>query len=434
MFLFLEYNTVGFVRSLDADIQDHWIKAIAELSGMTPRKTRTTIEAAAGQYQLRNLFSTAPWDGPVQYIVLPALAKLSVTDVKECELENAVAQALGLAEPQVRARLRRAHGRTLLKNALDREFSRAYESNPSFLARIDEDDDSVSEPGGSGTVLRSFIAERGEATSSLATGIDAPQAKVGDSLNGGWVISKLLGEGGFGTVCEVTHRTTGTKAVAKLPRGDALVALEESVTRLKQEAEHLSQVAIEGVVKTRGNFEDPRFGWFLLLEHAGVSFAEQFRGHQLRPEHALALIIKCATIVDALHHSNKVHGDISPHNFCVDTNWNVTLIDLGIAMNLNAAEHREGTRVGTSAAHGGHRVYSAPEVLRGGLVTTKTDIYSLALVFAALLTGEYDKHERLFEATSGPFGGALGRALDINSRNRFYSCSEFIAALRFSSF
>jgi len=132
---------------------------------------------------------------------------------------------------------------------------------------------------------------------------------------------------------------------------------------------------------------------------------------------AATVALKVAGALDHAHRKRStdsrelmlVHRDISPQNILVSYGGAVKLVDFGIA--------KAATRIGQTHAGAlkGKLMYMSPEQALGLPLDSRSDLYSLGLVLAELLSGQ-----RCFQADSdlGVLEKVrLGKVLDVRSAN-----------------
>jgi len=122
---------------------------------------------------------------------------------------------------------------------------------------------------------------------------------------------------------------------------------------------------------------------YLVMEFVeGETVTRYCDTHRLSIEQRLALFQKICSAVHFAHQNLVIHRDIKPANILVTREGEPKLLDFGIAKIVGNDAETQTMGAMTPA-------YASPEQLRGELVTTATDVYSLGLVLYELLTGRY---------------------------------------------
>ena len=99
----------------------------------------------------------------------------------------------------------------------------------------------------------------------------------------------------------------------------------------------------------------------------------------------LRLFLQVCAAVSFAHSRLVVHRDLKPTNIFVTADGTVKLLDFGIAKILspeNDLQNQTVTSLGMMTPQ-----YASPEQIRGEIVSTSSDIYSLGLILYELLTG-----------------------------------------------
>jgi hypothetical protein len=188
---------------------------------------------------------------------------------------------------------------------------------------------------------------------------------------GRYVIGEQIGAGGLATV-HIGHERVdgGTGRVVAIKRLHPQLAREPEVAatlldegRIVARITHPNVVSLFDIVVENEDI-------FLVLEYVeGESLATLMRtarSTRMRIPAEIALGV--------------VHRDVSPHNVLVGADGRARILDFGLA---TAAGQSHTTRPGEVK---GKLSYMAPEHLRGGLVTRRSDLYSTAIVLWEMLT------------------------------------------------
>lgn len=200
-----------------------------------------------------------------------------------------------------------------------------------------------------------------------------PGARVGER----YVITELLGRGGFGEVYRVLDEAEARRPLAlKLHRfkgrsPEALEALRGEFSLLASlRHPHLA------VVHDFGQIGD-EVAFFTQDLVAGVPLHRA--GLPLTSERTIRLVGQLARALDYLHSRGVLHGDVKPSNVLVDlARDHVTLLDFGIARAFGTPER--GRVAGTFG-------YLAPEVFGGESLDGRVDLYALGVTLYRLAVG-----------------------------------------------
>ncbi|WP_412061159.1 tetratricopeptide repeat protein [Rubrivirga sp. IMCC45206] len=204
---------------------------------------------------------------------------------------------------------------------------------------------------------------------------------------GPWRVAEHLGVGGMGTVYRA-ERADGfeqTVALKLIKRGmdtDAVLRRFQAERRILARLEHPGIARlVDGGVGAGGR---P----YLAMEYVeGEPITDYCDRRQLGVEARLRLVADACEAVAYAHQRLVVHRDLKPSNLLVaDTpdGPRVKLLDFGIAKVLEAEAADDLTRTGQRPFTPS---YAAPEQLRGGAITTATDVYGLGAVLYRLLAG-----------------------------------------------
>src|SRR5690606_16707186 len=194
-------------------------------------------------------------------------------------------------------------------------------------------------------------------------------------LAGRYRLDRFIAEGGFGQVWEGFDLELERKIAVKLPKLGRLGAVEQFVA----EARRVARLKHPGIVPVYdvGRHEDACFIVSDFVE--GGSLRDKI-AERPTPEQSAAWIAGVAEALAYAHQQGFIHRDIKPANILIDHHGRALLGDFGIATTVEELSGSPPLSLGTLA-------YMSPEQVEGKLVDSRSDIYSLGVVFFELLTG-----------------------------------------------
>lgn len=202
----------------------------------------------------------------------------------------------------------------------------------------------------------------------------------GDVIDDRYEVGDLIGRGGMGRVHRGVDLVLGRPVALKFLT-DRLTADTASVDRILTEARLAAKVRHPNVVQVLDAVVGPAAAPVVVLELIdGPSLASRLRTAGSMPlEQVRDLVGQIAAGLAAAHAADLVHRDVSPANILLDGTV-ARLTDFGIARSMTTAHTLTGTVRGSVA-------YVAPEQVTGADVGPAADVYALACVAFAALTG-----------------------------------------------
>lgn len=233
------------------------------------------------------------------------------------------------------------------------------------------------------------------APESLTGRADQPKAAhlgPGSLVGGTWIIEKVLGKGGMGTVWLARHqRLANKRAAIKVLHGAGLS--HEAYVRFSREAEIATRIGHPNIVDVLDMAALESGEPYIVLEYLqGETLRERLRRKKTLDYATTALLTRqLGSALLAAHRHQVVHRDLKPENvFLVPTDSgglirdHVKVLDFGISKlrGSETLQTQEAVVLGTPQ-------YMAPEQATGlnHAVDGRTDQFALAVMVYEMLTG-----------------------------------------------
>lgn len=216
-------------------------------------------------------------------------------------------------------------------------------------------------------------AEGDAAASAPAFDVDKPPVIPGYS------IAKKIGESEKAVVYLAASAALGMDVALKVSKG----LREMNAERQALEREYKAILAIHhpAVVRIHGYGVEQGLE-YLAMEYfpRGDLKARMYFG--VTEAETLRYLEQIAVALSVVHGAGVLHRDLKPPNVMLRENDDIALIDFGLARNLDGGSHS--TRTGVLR---GSPYYMSPEQALGEELDTRSDLYSLGVIYHEMLTG-----------------------------------------------
>ena len=214
-----------------------------------------------------------------------------------------------------------------------------------------------------------------------------PQPRTPDRL-GPYRLLHQVGQGGMGTVFLAVRDddTFQRRVVVKLVRRG--MESEDALRRLRTERQILASLDHPHIAELfDGGTTEDQLPYFVMEYVEGVPIDAYCDLNQLSIDERLILFRKVCDAVHYAHQNLVVHRDLKPSNILVTADGQPKLLDFGIAKVLNPELSSPELAPTATWQRMLTPHYASPEQIRGKLVTTGSDVYSLGVLLYKLLTG-----------------------------------------------
>ncbi|HEX2373472.1 MAG TPA: protein kinase, partial [Actinomycetota bacterium] len=247
-----------------------------------------------------------------------------------------------------------------------------------------------------------------------------------------------IAQGGMAIVYRGHDRQLDRVVAIKVPRTE--FARDRGFSeQFRREARTAARLSHPNVVAVYDSGEERGLPWIVMEHVSGRTLRDLLDSQRrLSPETTAELLGPVADALDHAHHAGVVHLDVKPENLLL-TSETVKVADFGL---VRAAAQRGHGQALAATVH-----YCAPEVLRGGVVDGRADVYALGVVAWECVSGrppfEGDARQVVAQHLGGrvpppsrgvagipePFDAAVARATDPDPTLRFLRASDFAAAI-----
>jgi eukaryotic-like serine/threonine-protein kinase len=215
---------------------------------------------------------------------------------------------------------------------------------------------------------------------------------------GSYHLERLLGRGGMGEVWLARHQLLARSAAVKLVRPEVIgagtdAAASVMLRRFEREAQATASLSSPHSIRLFDfGITDDRTFYYVMELLAGRDLETLVREFGPLPADRVVYVLRqvCHSLAEA-HARGLVHRDVTPANIYLcrmglDYDF-VKVLDFGL-VKFDAQREIEHTIMGAAHATAGTPAFMAPELIAGGDVDARADVYSLGCVAYYLLTGQ----------------------------------------------
>jgi serine/threonine-protein kinase len=218
---------------------------------------------------------------------------------------------------------------------------------------------------------------------------ESGEAREGQRV-GPYKILREVGRGGMGVVFLAEREDEQFRQLVAIKVVKRGLDTEEILRRFRNERQILASLNHANIAQLFDGGETPDGRPYFVMEYVeGLPLLRYCDERGLSIKERLQLFRRACSPVSYAHQNLVVHRDLKPSNILITLNAEgeatPKLLDFGVAKIMNPE------LAGQTQTQALHRVmtpeYASPEQVRGGPVTTATDVYSLGVILYELLTG-----------------------------------------------
>ncbi|RKF13681.1 serine/threonine protein kinase [Alginatibacterium sediminis] len=158
----------------------------------------------------------------------------------------------------------------------------------------------------------------------------------------------------------------------------------------------------------------------------GMSLDRWFQQNQITESQALDKFEKLLNAMSYAHNKHVYHGDLKPQNVLLNTDEQLTLIDMGLAKQFETQTEDDFSQ---HYIHAFSKHWSAPEQLAGKWNKSQSDVYSLGAILCFLLTGSAPIAGDLTAINNKELRAIVSKATQTLAQDRYRDANALLEAL-----
>lgn len=230
-----------------------------------------------------------------------------------------------------------------------------------------------------------------EAISNAAETIADGAANGWDGrMLGAYRIEGRIAAGGMGVVFLARRSDAQFERQVAIKLLSSPLASDEARRRFRAERQILANLNHPNIAQLLDGGTTDEGVPYLVMEYVdGLPIDEYCDRNRLATTERLRLFMQVCGAVQYAHQHLIVHRDIKPSNILVTPEGTPKLLDFGIAKLLDAGDGPASMNVTFAGARLLTPRNASPEQVRGGSITTASDVYSLGVLLYGLLCGRF---------------------------------------------
>jgi serine/threonine protein kinase len=195
-----------------------------------------------------------------------------------------------------------------------------------------------------------------------------------------------VGQGTMSRVWKATDTTNGKLICLKVLDKDKMEMMEERFKDLEKPSEGEIAISMDhpNVVKSYEygiSMDDELFLVMDYIDGAGLSVYVELQ-NEVMEKHRVKWMIQIGEALDYVHKMGYIHRDMCPHNLLVNRQYEIKMIDFGLAVPDKPEFKQPGNRTGKAG-------YMAPELLKRQKTDIRLDVFSYAVTCYEMWTRQF---------------------------------------------